>query len=359
MNVPFVDLQAEYIDIREEVEAAIRAVIEKSHFILSPEVEAFEEAFAHYIGGRYCVGVSSGTDALKLALEAIGVGSGDEVILPVNTFIATAYAVTSLGAIPRFVDCNEDDYLIDMAKVHEAICARTKAFIPVHLYGKMMDPDAMQSVAVPVIEDAAQAHGAETNGRRAGGVGIAGCFSFYPSKNLGAYGDGGAVVTSDKALRDRLHMLRNYGQSKKYFHDEKGGNARLDGLQAAVLMVKLKYLDKNNALRKAAASFYTKNLKEGIPRTAGDSVYHLYVIRVKNRDKLIEKLAGAGIAAAIHYPIPLHKQKCFRDLNFSDGKFPIAEKLAGEILSLPIYPHIRADQLEYVVEKVNQWGEPI
>lgn len=360
MKVPFVDLRAEYKEIRDEVDAAMRSVIEESHFILGPEVETFEDAFTHYIGTRYCISVSSGTEALKLALEAIEVKPGDEVVLPVNTFVATALAVTALGAIPRFVDCEEDSFLIDMEKVHDVIGPRTKAFIPVHLYGRVVDLDAVNAaISIPVIEDAAQAHGAESNGKRAGSVGLAGCFSFYPSKNLGAYGDGGAVVTSDNSLREQLKLLRNYGQTKKYHHEVKGGNSRLDGIQAAVLSVKLKYLDKWNVLRRTAASFYTENLKEGIPRTQGDSVYHLYVIRIKNRDELREKLASEGIATGIHYPIPLHLQGCFKDLPFANESFPIAEKLSGEILSLPMYPHIQPEQLEYVVEKVNQWGEPV
>lgn len=360
MKVPFVDLKAEYEEIREEVDIAIHSIIEKSHFILGPEVEAFEESFARYIGTRYCVGVSSGTDALKLALEAIDVKRGDEVILPANTFIATALAVTALGAIPRFVDCKEDSFLIDLEKAHDAIGPLTKAFIPVHLYGRFVDLDGMDNFfGIPAIEDAAQAHGAESNGKRAGSIGLAGCFSFYPSKNLGAYGDGGAIVTSDETLKNRVQLLRNYGQIRKYYHEIKGGNTRLDGIHAAILLVKLKYLDKWNTLRRTAASFYTENLKEGIPRTDENSVYHLYVIRVKNRDELRDKLANVGIATGIHYPVPLHLQECFKDLESAKESFPVAERLSGEILSLPMYPQLQTEQLEYVVEKVNQWGEPI
>ena len=335
----------------------MRSVIEKSHFVLGPEVDMFEKSFARYTGTQYCISVSSGTEALKLALESIGVGQGDEVVLPVNTFVASALAVTALGAIPRFVDCNENNFLINMDKALDTFGARTKAFMPVHLYGKMVDADALNAVTIPVIEDAAQAHGAESKGKKAGSVGLAGCFSFYPSKNLGAYGDGGAIVTSDGNLRDVLLLLRNHGQTRKYYHDIKGSNARLDGIQAAVLSVKLKYLDKCNELRRSAAFFYTKNLKEGIFRTEGDSVYHLYVIRIKNRDELQAKLGSAGIATGVHYPVPLHLQKCFNDLDH--GSYPVAERLAGEILSLPMYPHISPNQLEYVVEKVNQWAEPI
>ncbi|MBU0673514.1 MAG: DegT/DnrJ/EryC1/StrS family aminotransferase [Proteobacteria bacterium] len=359
MNVPFVDLQAEFREVDGEVSAAIRNVVQKGNFVLGPEVEGFEEAFARYVGSSCCIGVSSGTDALRMALEGIGISAGDEVIVPVNTFVATALAVTAIGAVPRFVDSVDESFLLDIAKAHEAVNSRTRAVIPVHLYGRMVAAEDLASFDLPVIEDAAQAHGQDCQGRRAGSVGRAGCFSFYPSKNLGAYGDGGAITTSDEELRDRLRLLRNYGQSRKYHHEIKGGNHRLDAIQAAVLRVKLKSLDRWNQCRRAAAAYYTNHLKDGISRPTGESVYHLYVIRVGNRDRLQGKLAEAGIDTGIHYPVPLHLAPCFKELGGRQGDFPVAERAAREILSLPMSPFITSEQQEYVVEKVNKWGEPV
>jgi dTDP-4-amino-4,6-dideoxygalactose transaminase len=357
LHVPLVDLHAELEEIRDEVEPAIREVIEKSQFIMGPQVARFETEFADYIGARYAVGVASGTEALKLALEAIGVGRGDEVIVPAHTFAASALAVWAAGATPRLVDCDERTHLIAPEQARGAVNARTRAIIPVHLYGAMADLEALGGLGLPMIEDVAQAHGATWNGRRAGSIGLAGCFSFYPSKNLGAWGDGGCVVTSDEGVHKRLLQLRNYGQSKRYHHDEKGYNCRLDSLQAAVLSVKLRRLDAGNARRRRAAAYYSENLRAELPRPGSEGVFHLYPIRVRNRDLLRDRLAAAGIETGIHYPIPLHLLGCFTDLGHSEGDFPVAERIARETVSLPIYPQIQDHQLAHVVEQVNRLAE--
>jgi dTDP-4-amino-4,6-dideoxygalactose transaminase len=357
MKVRFVDLRADYEEVGEEAQSALTSVVESGQFILGPAVERFEAAFAAACDARHCVGVSSGTEALKLSLEALGAGPGHEVILPVNTFAATALAVSALGARPRLVDCEEESHLLDPVAAERAITDRTRAILPVHLYGRMVDLAPLEELGVPIVEDAAQAHGAEVDGVRAGSRGAAGCFSFYPSKNLGAYGDAGAVVTSHEGLAEELRSLRQYGQSSKYQHERLGYNARLDSLQAAVLEVKLRHLDDGNRRRRAAAAFYSAGLKEGIGRPGPEGVFHLYVIRVHNRDQLQKELGEVGIETGIHYPIPLHLQPCFRDLGHAEGDFPVAERMAREILSLPIYPQIREDQLAYVVEQVNRLAE--
>jgi dTDP-4-amino-4,6-dideoxygalactose transaminase len=357
IQVPFVDLQAELAEIRAEVEPAVRAVIESAQFIMGPQVAQFEASFAEYVGARYAVGVSNGTEALKLALEAIGVGRGDEVIVPAHTFAASALAVWAAGATPRLVDCDERTHRIDATAARRAIGPRTRAIIAVHLYGGMADLEALADLGLPIIEDCAQAHGATCNGRSAGSVGIAGCFSFYPSKNLGAWGDGGCVVTSDERVHRRLLRLRNYGQSKKYHHDEKGYNCRLDTLQAAVLSVKLRRLDEGNTRRQRAAAFYSHHLRAGLQRPGPEGVFHLYPILVSNRDRLREQLAAEGIESGIHYPIPLHLSGCFADLGHREGDFPVAERIARETVSLPIYPQIRDEQLTHVVEHVNRLAE--
>jgi dTDP-4-amino-4,6-dideoxygalactose transaminase len=357
-RVPFVDLRAEYEEIRTELDDAVRGVVESSHFILGSPVERFETAFARYVGAPHCVGVSDGTEALKLTLEALGVGQGDEVVLPAHTFAASAMAVTACRAVPRFVDCDPRTHLLDVERTRAAVGPRTRAIMPVHLYGSMADVQPLLDLGLPVVEDAAQAHGAARNGHRAGSIGRAGCFSFYPSKNLGAWGDAGAVVTSDSALHQRLLQLRNYGQSVKYHHDELGYNARLDGLQAAILLAKLAHLDEWNARRRRAAAFYAEHLRGEIPRPAGTGVFHLYVIQVRQRDRLREALGQAGIETGVHYPIPLHLQPCFRDLGHREGDFPHSERIAHETLSLPMYPQIRDEQLAHVVEQVNRLAEP-
>lgn len=361
MKVRFVDLQAEHEETGAETLDAIREVIASGSFVLGPAVEDFETEFAAACGARHAIGVSSGSAALSLTLEAMGVGPGAEVVVPVNTFAATALAVTAVGARPVFADCDPRTQLLDPDCAARAISPRTRAIVPVHLTGRLVDLAPLERLGVPIVEDAAQAHGAARGGVRAGARGLAGCFSFYPSKNLGAYGDAGAVVTSDDALAARLRRLRNYGQGERYVHEVRGHNARLDALQAAVLRVKLRRLEAWNARRREAAAFYDRRLRAGIPRpdvgSGADGVFHLYVVRVGHRDALRGALAEAGIETGIHYPIPLHLQPCFRELGHRAGDFPHAERLAREILSLPLYPQIREDQLAHVVEHVNRLAE--
>jgi dTDP-4-amino-4,6-dideoxygalactose transaminase len=361
--VPFVDLKAQYDTIRDEVTTAVAAVFESSQFVLGDAVSRFERAFAEYLGSSHAVGVASGLDALSLALRALNVGPGDEVILPANTYIATALAVSAVGATPVLVDCREDTYQIDPALIEQAISSRTRALIPVHLYGQAADMAAIGAIAeahgLPVVEDAAQAHGTQYDGRRCGTFGRMGCFSFYPGKNLGAYGDGGLVVTDDENLAERLRRLRNYGQRVKYEHVEKGVNSRLDSVQAAVLGVKLPYLDGWNARRAGHAARYSELLAGRVlavpardPRST--HTYHLYVVRVANREAIVKSLAERGIQTGIHYPIPIHLQSAYRDLGYGPGDFPVAERCAGEILSLPMYAELTEEQIEAVVGALGE-----
>ena len=340
------DLRAGYEPLRAEIESAIAAVLTSGTFILGPAVDAFEHEFAAFCSTTQCVGVGSGLDALTLALMAAEVGPGDEVILPANTFIATALAVTAVGATVVLVDCEEQYGLIDPAQIEAVLTARTKAIIPVHLYGQCADMDAITALAkkhqLAVIEDAAQAHGAERHGRRAGSWGTAGCFSFYPAKNLGAFGDGGAVVTSDGELAARLCALRDYGQSAKNVHIARGTNSRLDTIQAAILSVKLRHLTAWNAARGERAQWYHEELAECrdimLPQVAEGNthVWHLYVVRVPRRDAVREALHASGIGAGVHYPTPIHLQPAYRDLGLGEGAFAIAERLAGrEALEVP------------------------
>jgi len=358
MRVPFIDLEAEFEETGEQALAAVATLARRGSFVLGPAVERFEAAFAEVSGTAHCVGVSNGTDALKLTLDALGVGPGDEVVVPTNTFAATALAVHATGARPRFVDCDARTYLMDVDAALAAVGPRTKAFLPVHLYGRVVDVAPLVATGIPVVEDAAQAHGARHGDLRAGTGGVAGCFSFYPSKNLGAWGDAGAVVTSDAGLREKLVRLRNYGQSRKYYHDEPGTNARLDAVQAAVLEVKLRHLDAWNARRRVAAEAYAERLRPEIVRPEPEGVFHLYVVRVGNRDALRTALAEREIESGIHYPVPLHLQRCFADLGHREGEFPVAERAAREIVSLPMYPQIREDQLAWVARAVNELAVP-
>lgn len=359
LRVPFVDLRAEHESIRDSLERAMSDVLERSQFILGEQLARFEQQFAEYVGTRYCIGVSSGTEALKLALEALGVGPGDEVILPTNTFAATALAACALGATPRLVDVCEETALLDVEQTLGAAGPRTKAIVPVHLFGRLVDCAPLLDCGVPLIEDAAQAHGARYLDQSAGAQGAAGCFSFYPTKNLGALGDGGAVVTSDPQLYERIRQLRNYGQQEKYVHETIGYNARLDEIQAAVLLVKLRLLDSRNEVRRRIAQFYDQNLRVATPPLVPGDVCHLYVIRVANRDALRERLAEMGVETGLHYPLPLHLQPCFAELGHARGSFPVAERLAEQSLSLPMYPGLSRDQQELVVELVNRWAEPL
>lgn len=361
-TVPFVDLRAQYQALKDEVMPRIQSVFENAQFVMGPALAEFEQNFAAYTGTAHAVGVESGTGALKLALQALGVGAGDEVIVPANTYIASALAVSSIGATPVLVDMG-DDYLIDAALIEQNITPRTKAVMPVHLYGQAVPMEPILRIArahgLYVIEDASQAHGARYAGRRVGGFGDVGCFSFYPGKNLGAWGDGGAVVTNDAALADRVRLLRDFGQRKKYEHLVKGDNCRLDTVQAAVLNVKLKYIDHWNAQRRAAAHEYDRLLAQiGVasPPCHADEghVYHLYVIEVDDRDGVQEALAKRGIQTGIHYPIPIHLQPAYADLGLSQGAFPKTEAAAKRVLSLPMFPELSGEQIARVADAIAQ-----
>jgi dTDP-4-amino-4,6-dideoxygalactose transaminase len=373
MKIPFFDLVTQYQDIREEIQREVLEVLESGFFILGEKVEKFEEEFAQYIGVRHCIGLNSGTTALVLAMKALGIGEGDEVIIPCNTFIATYEAVKDVGATPVLVEPEEWTYNLNPFKVEKAITKKTKAIVPVHLYGQASDMNSLLKIArehdMYVIEDAAQAHGTlyyslKTNGHsrvaKAGSMGDVGAFSFYPGKNLGAYGEGGCIVTNDDHIADRVKILRDHGQVKKYYHDVLGGNYRMDSIQGAVLRVKLKRLDEWNEKRREWASLYDDILssQDVIPPFEADygrHSYHLYVIRVKQRDELIKYLASKGIGTGIHYPIPIHQQKVFEETSGRDGKFPITTMLSQEILSLPIFPELKEEQILYVAYQICQF----
>ncbi len=361
-TVPFVDLVTQHVSIETEINDAIQQVLSRSNFILGLQVEEFEQAFASFAGTEDAIGVSSGLDALRLALMALDIGPEDEVILPANTYIATALAVSAVGARPVLVDCDPETYNIDVNLIGPAISPRTKAVIPVHLTGQSADMDPILEVAsrngLHVVEDAAQAHGTLYKERTCGAIGNAGCFSFYPGKNLGAYGDGGMVTTNDSRLGERLRRLRNYGQQAKYQHVEKGLNARLDTLQAAILTVKLRYLPQWNEARATHAEEY-KELLAGV----GDLVFqrrspysthihHLFIIETEQRATLQKRLNAAEIQTGIHYPVPIHMQPAYADLGYSRGDFPEAERLAERVLSLPMFPELRSDQIRRVAEEI-------
>ena len=362
MKVPFVDLKAQAESLGATYGSLLESIVERGAYTMGPELARFEEDFAGYCGCRYAVGVSSGTDALKLAYLAAGVGPGDEVVLPVNTFIATAEAVSHIGATPVFVDCLAGTANIDPVLLERAMTDRTRAIVPVHLYGQPADMDAIRAVAsrrgVPVVEDACQAHGAEYHGRRVGSLGLAAAFSFYPAKNLGALGDGGAVVTNDEEVAARVRLLRNHGQEDKYTHRVVGYCDRLHNVQAAFLSAKLAYLDEWNDSRRAAASRYDAMLADvaGVDRltTIDDvlHVHHLYVVLVDDRDRVREALGDADVETGIHYPVPLHLTPAYRSLGYVAGDFPAAEALAGRAMSLPMHPHLSPAQTEYVVERL-------
>jgi dTDP-4-amino-4,6-dideoxygalactose transaminase len=364
MVIQFSDLYAQHKELDKEIKKAINKVIKKSDFILGEDVRLFEEEFAKFCHSRYAVGVSSGTAALFLALSALGIKEGDEVIVPAFTYIATAFAVSYTGAKPVFVDIREDTYNIDADKIKKAITKNTRAIIPVHLYGQPADMPRILKIAkehnLKVIEDAAQAHGASIkmpNGKWkvCGGIGDVGCFSFYPSKNLGAMGDAGIITTDNEETYRKLLMLRDYGRVSKYEHAVIGYNARLDTLQAAILRLKLKRLDAWNKMRREAAERYNNLLKDlggvVIPYVSMSvkHVYHVYAIRVKKRDELALLLKKNGIGAIVHYPIPLHLQEAYRGLGYKKGDFPVSEKVAQEIISLPMHPHLKENQIKYVV----------
>ncbi|HEV3470435.1 MAG TPA: DegT/DnrJ/EryC1/StrS family aminotransferase [Pyrinomonadaceae bacterium] len=366
MTVPFVDLQAQYRAIKSEIDEAIQRVLDTSAFVLGREVEEFERAFAAYVGAEFCVGVANGTAAIQLALEACGVGPGDEVIVPANTFIATAEAVSAAGARPVFADCDPDTSNISAREIERAVTPRTRAVIPVHLYGRPADLDPIFETAARrrllVIEDAAQAHGARYRGRRVGALGRAGCFSFYPGKNLGAYGEGGAVVTNDPEVARRVRMLRDHGSVRKYRHEVVGYNSRLEGIQGAVLGVKLRHLERWNALRRAHAARYRELLADleragalRLPREAAgeEHAYHLFVIQSEARDELQKHLHEAGVQTGIHYPVPVHLQPAYAALGHREGDFPEAERQARRVLSLPMYAELTYAQLGRVADAIE------
>jgi dTDP-4-amino-4,6-dideoxygalactose transaminase len=363
-KVKFVDLSRQYRSIKAEVSAAIAGVLERSDFILGDDVTQFEHEFAEYCQAEAAVGVDNGTSALELALRALGIGPGDEVLVPVNTFMASASAVSFTGATPVFVDCDRATYNIDISKIEQHITPRTRAIMPVHLYGQPADLDPILAIALKhhlyVVEDACQAHGARYKGHRVGSIGHVGAFSFYPGKNLGGYGDGGAVVTNDLEVAERLKILRNCGQREKYNHVALAYNRRLDTLQAAILRVKLRYLDQWNSLRRHWALMYSQLLEHEnvITPTAlpyVEPIYHLYVIRAFERSTLQAYMAGQGFAAGIHYPVPIHLQPAYRDLHYKPGDFPVAEGYASVLLSLPIFAELEYEEVEAVVECIHEF----
>jgi len=365
VKAPFVDLKAQHLPIQDELNQAIQNVMNRCDFALGEDVVRFEEEFAAYCGARYAVGVDSGLSALELSLRAFGIGPGDEVIVPANTFIATAAAVTFTGAEPVLVEVDPTSYNIDVAHIETAITPRTRAIIPVHLFGLPAEMDTIMKIArvhdLIVIEDACQAHGALYKGRRVGSLGHAAAFSFYPTKNLGGCGDGGMLVTDDAQVAEQIRAMRNCGQREKYRHELTPFNHRLDTLQAAILRVKLRYLDGWNEARRQGAAWYKELLaNSGVVTPVEDDnsvhVYHVYVVRTHHRDALQAYLRDQGIGTAIHYPIPIHLQPYYAENNFDRGLFPMTEELCDEILSLPMFPTITHEQVQYVAEHVNKFA---
>jgi dTDP-4-amino-4,6-dideoxygalactose transaminase len=365
MNIPFLDLKSQYRSIKGEVLPAIEQVLDNTAYVLGKPVAEFEHSFAKEHGVRFCYGVSSGTDGNHMVLWALGVGPGDEVILPANTFIATAWGATLCGAKPVLVDCDPFSFNIDPAKVEEKITSRTKAIVAVHLYGQPADMDTLGAIAarhgISLVEDCAQAHFAEYKGKRVGGLSVASSFSFYPGKNLGAYGEGGAVATNDEALARKFKMIRDHGSDRKYYHDLHGHNYRMEGIQGAVLGVKLRHLAAWTEARRKNAMLYGKYLAD-IPEVSpprempfARHVYHLYVLRTSRRDELQKFLETRGISTGLHYPIPLHLQKVFEPLGYKEGDLPVAEKAAKEILSLPMYAELGEEQIAYVVAAIREF----
>ena len=372
MEVPFLDLKVQYKSIKNEIDSAIQKVIDNTAFILGPSVTEFEKDFAKMHNVKYCLGTSSGTDGNHLALWSLGIGPGDEIIIPANTFIATAWGATLCGATPVLVDCHSESYNIDPDKVRKTISKKTKAIVAVHLYGQPADMDALRQISeehkIHLVEDAAQAHLAEYKGKKVGGLSEVTSFSFYPGKNLGAYGEAGAVVTNNDTIATKMKKLREHGQSKKYYHETYGHNYRMEGIQGAVLGVKLKYIDKWTNERRRVAQKYRELLGSleqiSLPKEMPNNrhVYHLYVIRIntnnqqknkKLRDDLQSYLQENKISTGLHYPVPLHLQDCFKHLGYSRGDFPETEKLAESGLSLPMFPELSDNQIEYVAEKIK------
>ncbi len=362
MSVPMVDLKLQYASIQKEINQAVLGVLQGAHFILGSEGKSLENEIAAYHGVKHAVAVASGTDALHLALRAAGIKQGDEVITTPFTFIATAEAISYIGAKPVFVDIDPDSFNMDIARIEPAITSRTKAIIPVHLYGQPVEMNGMMTLAkkysLKVIEDCAQSFGAEFNGRKTGTFGDLGCFSFFPSKNLGGYGDGGMVITDDDVLAERLQSLRNHGSKVRYYHDEIGYNSRLDEIQAAIVRVKFRHIDDYNAKRRSNALLYSKHLVDSGIKTPSEQigskhVYHQYTIRIKNRDTVKQKLDAGGVTSSmIYYPVPLHLQKAYQDLGMTQGSLPQAEQIAQEVLSLPMYPELTEAQVRLIANAV-------
>ncbi len=359
--IPFFDLTKQYESIKSEIDDATSRILKSGWFILGPEVSAFEKEFAEYIGARHAIGVGSGTEALHLALLALGIGAGDEVITVPNTAVATVAAIELTGARAVLCDVRADSMLIDTDKLARTITPLTRAIIPVHLFGQSADLDPILEIArakkVFVLEDCAQAHGATYRGKRVGTFGDIAAFSFYPTKNLGAYGDGGAIVTNDAKLAERVNLLRQYGWRERYSSDIKGMNSRLDEMQAAILRVKLRHLDAWNAARRERAAIYTELLHNVTPpreMAYGQAVYHLYVVQTVKRDALANHLKSRGIGTAIHYPFAIHQQVAYANLGYRDEDLPVASKLAREILSLPLYPELPLDDVRAVAKAVNE-----
>ncbi len=365
LKLNFTDLKFQYKSLEKDIDAAIKEVLESTQFINGPQVKKLEEEIAALSGAKYGIGVSSGTDALLLALMAIGLQPGDEVITTPFTFIATAEVISFLKAKPVFVDIDDNTYNIDVTKIEEKITDKTKAIIPVHLYGQPVDMDELNDIAkkhnLYVIEDAAQAIGAEYKDKKVCGLGDMGCLSFFPSKNLGGYGDGGMITTNNEDLKDKLLMLRNHGSAKKYVHQIIGTNARLDTLQAAILLVKIKYIEEWNNNRIRIANRYSENLKKYVRvpfiRSDRKAIFHQYTIRTDKRDDLQQFLFEQGIPTAIHYPIPLHKQEAFKYLDYNDGDFPVSENLAKEVISLPMFPEMTEEQQDMVINSIKNFYE--
>lgn len=364
-KVPFLDMKPQYEELRAEMDSAYQRVMDSGWYILSDEVGNFEKEFAQYLGVSHCIGVGNGLEALQLILMGYGIGEGDEIIVPANTYIASWLAVSYVGATPIPVEPDAGTYNIDPARIESAITKRTKAIMPVHLYGQPSEMDAINQIAeehgLYVVEDSAQTHGARFNGRMAGALGSAAGFSFYPTKNLGAFGDAGAVTTDDAQLADRIRVLRNYGSRKKYFNEVKGHNSRLDPLQAAFLRVKLKRLDEWNQRRSRIAEFYLEGLSDipdvVLPTIAPNAahVWHLFVISAADRDQLQAHLEQRGVGTLVHYPIPPHLSEAYADLKYKRGDFPISERIADSVLSLPMGPHLHLDEAGYVVECVKEF----
>lgn len=363
MPVPFLDLKAQYRSIKSEVDPAIQDVIESCAFALGPAVERFEKAFAEYCGSKHCIAVGNGTSAIELILMAHGIGRGDEVITVTNSFFASAEAISLIGATPVLVDCNEEDALIDTTKIEATITTKTKAILPVHLYGQCADMDEVKKIATKhkllVIEDACQAHGSGYKGKRAGALGDAAAFSFYPGKNLGAYGEGGGITTDDDAIAKKIRMLRDHGMAEKYKHAVVGRNERLDGIQGAVLGVKLAHLETWNTARRQHAALYrellSKNPNITLFKTHDDRVhnFHLFVVRIKNRDAVQMKFKDKGIQSGIHYPIPIHMQEAYAGI-WKKGDFPVAETMASELLSLPMYAELTEAHIREVAVAIQE-----